>query len=386
MLSISLPVTSIFLEKGDHDTESSFFHFNLIINNKFDSICLKELSINPSLKYRHNWLTCFEPESHLDELSENIFAKYISKKNNHKEILSIFGYSFKDDTTLKRIGAIAKAKNTPINLKKSQNIGLPVDGACLHDLFKYTNLKNIKKIIKVNGKADILIIRHVLEHTWNIKLFLDVIKELVKDEGILVFEIPDSEKGLRKGLHSLLWEEHAHYLTEDSLKRIVELCNFKILDFIRYPNNLEDSLVIILKKNNNSKMILSNTSISSEILKEYISKFNLNKNKIKKEISSILRSGREIYLFGAGHHASSFVSINNIEKEITGVLDDNIHKQKYNLPGSKIPILSTNILSKDHQNINIFLTTNPENNSKIISLLKKKNKNLIIKSIFDFYN
>ena len=48
---------------------------------------------------------------------------------------------------------------------------------------------------------------------------------------------------------------------------------------------------------------------------------------------------------------------NAIEKEISCILDDNHYKKV--IFQVLIPILSTNILKNDSQDINIFLTTNP---------------------------
>ena len=47
---------------------------------------------------RFDWLTCYEPEEHLDKTVQNI-VKYCDASSNTRFV----GYSFKDDTTLARL-------------------------------------------------------------------------------------------------------------------------------------------------------------------------------------------------------------------------------------------------------------------------------------------
>lgn len=378
MIDTYLPITSYFFKKDSKKSASNLFHFNLYLNNEFNYICLKNFKENPSLEYKHKWLTCFEPEKHLDELSVYLKENYIleDKKN-------IFGISFKDDSLIKRIKKITKNVN---NIKSSRELGLPVTGACLYKLFEFCNYENIGRIIQNQGKADILLVRHILEHSWNIRIFIETLKLFLKKDGIVIFEVPDSERGLKTGMQTLLWEEHASYFTKDSLFNFLLLNGFEIKKFFRHPNQIEDSLVVIAKKNKSNTDLKNCSNYDcDELLNEYVSKFNINKNKIKSKINKIISNGSEVYIFGAGHHASSFVSINNLNNKISFVIDDNSEKHAYCLPGSNIPIVSSLFLKDSKKKIHLFLTTNPEQNNKIKDRIYSINKFITIDSIFDFY-
>jgi hypothetical protein len=380
MIDQNLPLTSFFNKKDSLKQENINFHFTLIPDKDTDSIKLLKYKKNPSLKYRHDWLTCFEPENHLDNLTEILLNNFSVKKS-----MNIYGYSFKDNSTLERIKNYSRSKKQNHITKNSFQINLPVNGVCLHGLFNFTNASNFRNIVNLHGKADILIVRHVLEHSWNIKEFLDALKVLVSKNGLIVFEIPDSEKGLRTGMQTLLWEEHAHYFTEESFKNTLKFYGFEVQKFMRYPNKIEDSLVAITKVKNTEEIKLKLSQNSEELLEDFQFKFNENKFKIMKHVENLFNSGIEICLFGAGHHASSFVSINQIQDKISFVIDDNVVKQKYYLPGSKIPIVPSTAISNFKKSLMILLTTNPENNQKITSIIQKLKKDAQIKSIFSFY-
>ena len=66
------------------------------------------------IKPRFDWLTCFEPEDHLDNLVSEII-KLPGISNN-----SVFGgFSFKDDTTLNRLAKLGFNKTWRINPEKA---------------------------------------------------------------------------------------------------------------------------------------------------------------------------------------------------------------------------------------------------------------------------
>ena len=84
MFDLTLPVTSIFNRDDNTPKVIKGFHFTLVVDERTDCIRLVKYKENPSLKYIHNWLTCFEPEKHLDELVRIILEKYIkiTEKSN----------------------------------------------------------------------------------------------------------------------------------------------------------------------------------------------------------------------------------------------------------------------------------------------------------------
>ena len=63
-----LPITSFFIKRNSDKEKSIFFRFSLKYNEFNDLIYLEKFKNNPNLGYRHKWITCFEPEKHLDNL------------------------------------------------------------------------------------------------------------------------------------------------------------------------------------------------------------------------------------------------------------------------------------------------------------------------------
>ena len=113
-----------------------------------------------------------------------------------------------------------------------------------------------------------------------------------------------------------------------------------------------------LSKEKNSNLIIEN----KKMIKSFFNDIYDKKRYLKKFFKS--KKGKKIILFGAGHHASTFVNFNECENFIDFVIDDNINKQNKYLSGTKLLIFKKIILS-EFTNPLILLTTNPENDSSI---------------------
>ena len=120
-------------------------------NNKLGCISLQNPFPVSELKPRFGWITCFEPEDHLDELVEKILTL---QNINKKSIIGAF--SFKDDTTLNRLNNIG-FKNTwridpRLDLKISKKI------FSIETLQDYFNKNVFKNIMLNHQKCDILLL------------------------------------------------------------------------------------------------------------------------------------------------------------------------------------------------------------------------------------
>ena len=333
---------------------------------------------NPKIdaKYKYNWLTCFEPEKHLDFLADQIINKYAINKYS-----VIFGYSFKDNSLIERIEKISRKNNLNLLTRNSKDLGLPVNGACLYNLIRFTKKSNLESVVKESGKCDVLIIRHVIEHMSNLNEILQAIKILVKEKGKVIFEVPDCQKAFKKNYETTIWEEHFSYFTEETFKSCLNANGYKVNQFWRFDNKLEDSLVISATLISGSSFKIKNVEYlikkSKHTLKSFFEGISKKKSEIKTFLNNIKNNGNKIFIFGAGHHASTFININNVDSYIDYVLDDNINKQDKFLSGTNIKIIKTERIIRE-KNPFILLTTNPESDKKIKNYILKLNLNSVI--------
>ena len=175
------PVSHRFLTSS---TEKEFTHS--LILGQCKSCGLAQL-IEPAptfeLKPRYDWLTCTEPEGHLDQLVNNISNLPGITKDS-----KVCGISFKEDTTLERFKKLGFANTWRI--QPEQELGIRIPLASIETVQEHFTPEKVDSITKIHGQADVVIARHILEHTQNPLEFIEACKLLLKPTGYIVFEIP----------------------------------------------------------------------------------------------------------------------------------------------------------------------------------------------------
>jgi hypothetical protein len=352
------PVSNRFLYNADDEVPN----FNLKLDVCIDTglICInKPFPIN-AIKPQYGWITCFEPEDHLDDLVDAVIGLPGITEN------SVFGaYSFKDDSTIDRIKKKGFNKTWSID---------PKYDLCLDNPFlsveSYQDALTDKKansIVNKNGQADVFIIRHVLEHSYNIVKFVNSIKLFIKDNGYIVWEIPDCERALDAGDCTIVWEEHTFYFTSFTFKNFLHKCGFSIeyYNSVQYP--LENSIIAIVKKSNNCEFLLESNLVINEVdrAKEFVERISYRKKEIHKKLTDISGKFGSVAIFGGGHLAVAFISILGLHDFFSYVVDDNKNKKGMYMPIGKIPIIGSELMTNKGISI-CLLALNPKNHRSVI--------------------
>jgi len=358
------PVSNKFL-KQSHDEEKTF---DLILCQCRDCALLQLAEYIPVeyIKPIYSWINYFEPEAHLDDLA----AKVLELPGINKGA-KLLGLSYKDKTFLERLG-------------KNGNEGGVLDISELSLELIRDNLDNcVESIVKKYGKVDVLVARHILEHSYDLNGFIRAMKGLIKPSGYIIIEVPDFEKSLRNFDYPAIWEEHTAYFTENTLRRAFELHNWIIQTSINYPYPMENCLVLIARnyiggsesvsvKRNciegvNNVEILSDLKLGIMFKESFVN--------IKESINDFLRysSTNGIAMMGAGHLGCAFVNYFGIDKYVKFFIDDNPAKKGFYMPGSKLEIVNSSVL-KDFSGScvdTILLSINPRNEGKCIESNKQ---------------
>ena len=355
------PVSNRFYSLNS-DQVAPKFPLGIEIDSESGLIKLKSPFPVEELKPRHGWLTCFEPEDHLDNLVDKLIK--LPRINNN----SVIGaYSFKDDSTIERLNDRGYHQTWRIDPDSDLCVDKMANVETYQQVFTLSKSMQIKEKY---GAADILLVRHVVEHAYDISKFVEAISLLIKPNGYIVWELPSCEKYLVNGDCTMIWEEHTHYFTQFTFREFLEKEGFCIdsLNVIPYP--LEDCIVAVTRKEHNrNKGILSDrkgVDVEVERAKKYIELLNSNKISIPFKLEEIHNKYGSIVMFGAGHFSVAFISILGIEHLIDFVIDDNSNKKGKKLPGGSIPIVGSDILYQ--KNIKVcLLGLNPQSHYKIIN-------------------
>ena len=288
------------------------------------------------------------------------YANEIKKmfKNRNTKILDIASndgtfLNFFEKKKFFRLG-IDPAKN----LKK---LSLKKGITQIDDFFTMKKSENIKKKY---GKFDIITANHVCAHVEDLNDFFNGVQNLLKDEGLFVFEISYRASVLKKNTFDTIYHEHLDYHALYPISKFVKKFNLNVVNF-KTPDAQGGSLRVYVSKNKNSK---NQKSIKKQILKEkkQLNLFNVItykkfekkiincKNKLNSLIQNCINNNMSIAGYGAAAKTTTFLNYFKIsEKNIKFIFDDNKLKQGLCIPGTKIKILDP--LNMNKKNIDVLI-------------------------------
>lgn len=305
-----------------------------------------------------DWITYNEPEGHLDDLVQ-VLAGKVGLSGETR----IVGVTYKDDSTLARFNRMGVGDT--YRLKQSEDLAISNPLASLETIQDALSPDVAAKLSSRIGQADVLLVRHILEHAHDPRRLLEACRVLCRPGGVMVFEVPDCRKVLEGNDHCFLWEEHISYFTPATLRGFLESNGFADIDVRIYPYPMEDSLIAIVGNVRSGRRV-SDTHVAGEIarLKNFAGTFSSRGSRIRQYLQSLRKEGKRVALFGAGHLAAKFANFYDLSDSLVGIIDDNANKLGRYLPGSKLPIIGSDCLDKGEIDL-CLLTLNPESEQKV---------------------
>lgn len=360
------PVSNRFLPV-DSLTAAPSFPLQLLINPDTGLVHLGKAFPLEELKPRYDWLTCFEPEDHLDAM-----ALKLTRLPGITQA-SVFGaYSFKDDSTLRRLEGLGYAKNWRID--PVQDLGVTDPCANVETYQCALTLSKAQEICAQHGAADVLIVRHVIEHAYNLPEFIAAIRSMVSPGGYIAWELPDCERALAAGDCTTIWEEHTFYFTSFTFRQLLLESCFSIIHYESVPYPLENSLVAIVQEApaGSNPAISAPQAVAREITRAQSFAQTLVHRRIdvRKKLETIRLEHGAIAIFGAGHLSVAFLSLMQVADLISCVIDENPNKKGLQLPIGGLQIVGSEALYSGDIRV-CLLGLNPQNQPKVIAAQKR---------------
>ena len=331
---------------------------------------------------------------------EKMFSNYLYKTNtSYKNFLHFKNYANKIKKKFSRKGGkildIASNDGTFLNFfNKKKFFRVGIDPA--KNLKKLTTNRGIIqiddfftektsfKIKKKYQKFDIITANHVCAHVENLNDFFRGVKNLLKDDGIFIFEVSYRGSVLKKNTFDTIYHEHLDYHALSPISKFIKKFNLKLFDF-EITEAQGGSLRVYVSKN---LRIRNKKKIKNQLIKEkkIYKLFNINTYKIfrekinncKVQLQRILKDfdkkNYNIAGYGAAAKTTTLLNYFNLNKNktIKFIFDDNKLKQGLYLPGTQIKILDPRYLFRENLDILIIFAWNYSD--IIIKNIKKKLK------------
>jgi SAM-dependent methyltransferase len=226
---------------------------------------------------------------------------------------------------------------------ESKNKGLNI----INDYYDYNHSYSIK--------ADLIILRQVLEHLPNPLNFIRSFSEnLLREscEAFLYIEVPNSSKTLSLHRFPDFYYEHHTYFTIKSLAFMMEKCGF---DVIEIKEDFNGEVISALMRSKFTSR--DNKSLES------------SRKNAKDNITKMLDLNKEIVGWGAAGNGASFLNLCNIgSSKIKYIIDSDIRKHGSFIPGTGQRVISPNALEKSPD---IFIVMTQFHKNDIVSNIRE---------------
>ena len=236
---------------------------------------------------------------------------------------------------------------------------------------EYLDVVVAESLVREHGEFDVVVTRQVLEHIKDIKSFLGSVRTLLKDKGILVIEVPDSEINFKHSDYGV-WEEHLNYFTQSSLTRILSEMGWEVTNWYRSDFSGWCQTLIATPKSipQDSEIQIGRIGVSREVdeFDSWVSHFESFKAQIRGRIDELVGDEGRVALFGVGSRSISTLYSLGLINRITTAYDDSKEKIGKYIPGTSIQIVQSDQIKKDLIQL-ILLGVNFENEEKVLSHL-----------------
>ena len=185
----------------------------------------------------------------------------------------------------------------------------------------------------IDTKFDLIIGRHIIEHTNDPGAFLDVCRSFLNPTGQLYLEVPNLVNTLISHRLVDFFNDHIQYFTFHSMELIAGRRGFAIKESSYWLNGahmgvlLQQDFVKFTDKHPVAIDIKEELKVSRTV-------FN--------QVLKCIEDADRVAIYGAGAHACTFISQlpNYLKDKITHVFDKSDSKHNRYLPGLAVPITS----------------------------------------------
>ncbi|AJD30250.1 MULTISPECIES: class I SAM-dependent methyltransferase [Clostridium] len=344
-------------------------------------ITLEDMPLTDNIKYEeldsefldnidiHVCMECFTSQT-LTDISYNEYYNDYNYSVNQSQTANKFmdrlcnklceEYKFKNGCTILEIGSSDGSQLKYFKDKGAEVFGIePSKELCdiskakgvpvYHGLFD----ENIINKIPIDfTKVDLVILEYTFDHLPEPMSVLKNIKTILNKEGLVVIEVHDLEKILKRKEYCLFEHEHTIYLSKETIKYILAREGFEVIDFnlLEESEKRANSLLVVakLKCEKEELAIWNKHSIHNfSIYENFKIELNLSMKKLNQFINDNINSGKRIAGFGAGGRGVMTLAAINCGNKISFICDNNTMMKGLYTPKTHIKIVDPVYLKED---------------------------------------
>jgi len=269
-----------------------------------------------TLRRSHTWIKLNEPESHLDSIADTVQTSGALPTR-----FTAIGLTRKD---LPLLALLAERGCTVAN---ASELEVDTDDIVSHQetISRPGDRRNDSGQV-----VDLVVARHILEHTFDMVSFLRSLRKLIHSRGSILFEVPDAGVSIMDLNYSELWEEHIHYFTKASLRSVLTRLGWHIVFLESGISDGERILVCLARSIPQEAMVAPDsrngwTEGELAAAQDFCTSIGLVRRLAAEQLAAA--GGERVVFVGANHCTSTMIDLVCASELDIAIVDDDPRKQ-----------------------------------------------------------
>lgn len=222
----------------------------------------------------------------------------------------------------------------------AEQIGVPTLNA-------FFTIELAKKLRAEGKRADVIHGNNVLAHVADTNGFVSGVKEVLKDDGVAVIEVPYAKDLIDHVEFDTIYHEHLCYFSVSALDRLFRRHGLYLNDIKRLSIHGGSLRLFVEPRENVGATVHELLQLEQREGVDqfkYYRDFSHRVERLKEQLLTLLRElkaqGKRIAAYGAAAKGTTLINYIGIGSDLVDfVVDRNVHKHGRHMPGQHIPIL-----------------------------------------------
>ena len=215
-----------------------------------------------------------------------------------------------------------------------------------------------ERLVQEGKKADLIIGNNVLAHVPDINDFVSGLKVALKNGGVVTMEFPHLMRLVEENQFDTIYHEHFSYLSFHTVRKVFAKHGLVLFDVEQLSTHGGSLRIYARHHEDESKPVMPNVA---ELLEKeaargmlglnYYLDFQQKADKVKYALLVFLleqkEQGKKVAAYGAAAKGNTLLNYCGVKKDlIKFVVDASPHKQGKYLPGSHIPVVKEDEITR----------------------------------------
>ncbi|KKR88176.1 MAG: NDP-hexose 3-C-methyltransferase [Candidatus Woesebacteria bacterium GW2011_GWB1_41_10] len=348
----STPPANSFLKKSQLKNKEARFPLHVFFCKNCHLLQLGHV-VNPEILFKdYVYTSSTSPVfiKHFEDYAKKVFDRFHLNRNSF-----VIDIGSNDGILLKPF----KSLGTKIlGVDPAENLATKAIMEGIPTLPKFFDSNLAQEIVDNAGQADIVTANNVFAHIRDLDEITSGVKVLLRDNGVFIFEVAYLGDFIEKNYFDTVYHEHLFYHAISPLDKFFKRHQMTIFDVEKVPTHGGSIRVFVKKISSKYKISDSVQKMIKDEIKRGLGKektylaFSENVEKNKKTLISLLKNlksqGKIIVGYGAPAKGNTLLNYFGIDtKFLHYIVDDSPLKQGLYTPGTHIPVVPSETLSKN---------------------------------------